>query len=126
MAAVELDIAAARNRHDEVIDRANAVHLFSDNWPVRRWASAWVAEQKTEDPADEFFEELEIISSEEISARLLVSDTDVKLTGDATRVGTVTRESFESAGRIASSVANLAAAYAQIDEFTVPYLEIVG
>ncbi len=41
MAAIELDVASAANRHNEIIDRSNAVHLFSDNWPVRRWASAW-------------------------------------------------------------------------------------
>src|SRR5215212_4623848 len=55
MAAIELDIAAAANRHNEVIDRPNAVHLFSDNWPVRRWASSWVAEQKTANPPSEVF-----------------------------------------------------------------------
>lgn len=126
MAAVELDIAAARNRHDEIIERANAVHLFSDNWPVRRWASAWVAEQKTEYPADEFFKELEIISTEEISARLTGQNLDAKIAGDAARVGSVDRASFETARNLESSVALLAAAYAQIDEFTVPYLEIIG
>jgi len=47
MAAVELDLASATNRHNEAISRPTAVHLFSDHWPVRRWAAAWVAEQKT-------------------------------------------------------------------------------
>ena len=32
MAAIELDTAAAANRHNEIMDRPNAVHLFSDNF----------------------------------------------------------------------------------------------
>ncbi len=126
MAAVELDIGAARNRHDEVIERSNAVHLFSDSWPVRRWTSAWVAEQKTTDPADEFFEELETISAEDISTRLAGPDLGVSITGDAVRLGAVDRASFDSAASLLPSVELLAAAYAEMDVFTVPYLEISG
>lgn len=126
MAAVELDIASARNRHDEIIERSNAVHLFSDNWPVRRWTSAWVAEQKTADPADEFFEELEIISAEDISARLTGPELGAGISGDAVRLGSVDRASFDSAGSLVSSVQLLAASYVDMDAFTVPYLEISG
>src|SRR3954468_14959375 len=46
-AALELDIAAATRHHSELLGRASAVHLFSDRLPFRRWASAWLAEQKT-------------------------------------------------------------------------------
>ena len=87
MAAIELDIAAARNRHDEIIDRRNAVHLFSDNWPVRRWTSAWVAEQKTANPPDPFFEELETITAEEIADLLRQGRAGASVDQKAVRSG---------------------------------------
>jgi hypothetical protein len=126
MAAVELDITAARNRHDEIIERRNAVHLFSDNWPVRRWTSAWVAAQKTEDPPDAFFEALETISAEEISQRLRGPELKTRISGTAVRLGTVDKSAFDAADALAPSVALLAAAYAEMDGFTVPYLEVSG
>jgi hypothetical protein len=126
MAAAELDIAAARNRHDEVIERRNAVHLFSDNWPVRRWTSAWVAEQKTADPPDSFLEELETITDDEITQRLRGADLKTPIAGTAVRLGTVDKTAFDSADALAPSVALLAAAYVEMDGFTVPYLEVSG
>jgi hypothetical protein len=126
MAAVELDIAAAKNRHDEIIDRSNSVHLFSDNWPVRRWASAWVAEQKTADPPDPFFEELESISDDDITARIAANPVETDLTGQAVRIGTVHRDDLGSADALAPFVAELAAVYAKAEHFIVPYLEVDG
>ena len=73
MAAVELDIAAAASRHNNVIDRPNAVHLFSDTWPVRRWANAWVSEQKTQastSSAQDYFAGLEKATAETLLAKL--------------------------------------------------------
>jgi hypothetical protein len=126
MAAAELDVATARNRHDEVIDRPNAVHLFSDNWPIRRWTSAWVAEQKTEDPPDSFFELLESISTDEIIDRLRGPNLNATITGTAMRVGDVDRAAFDSPEELAASVSLLTAAYAEMSNFTVPYLEVTG
>ncbi len=125
MAAIELDIAAARNRHDEIIERSNAVHLFSDNWPVRRWTSAWVAEQKTADPPDEFFATLEVITKDEIASRLNAG-TNTPVSGNAVRVGTVRRDQFDSALALVESVQRLASVYADLDAFAVPYLEVGG
>lgn len=126
MAAVELDIAAARNRHDEIIDRPNAIHLFSDNWPVRRWTSAWVAEQKTADPPDAFFAELESTSEDELADWLRKSSAQHALTGSAVRIGTIDRALFADAELLAPSVALLTAVYADMGQFTVPYLEVAG
>ncbi len=123
MAAIELDVAAARNRHDEIIDRSNAVHLFSDNWPVRRWASAWVAEQKTADLPDDFLATLETITIEEAGSRLRIVKPP-QVSGNALRVGTVTRDQFQSPGKLVSSVQRLASVYADLDAFAVPYLEV--
>lgn len=46
-AALELDVAAATRMHNELLGRSNALHLFSDLLPFRRWALCWLAEQKT-------------------------------------------------------------------------------
>ena len=46
-AALELDIAAASRMHEELLGRTTALHLLSDRLPFRRWATGWLAEQKT-------------------------------------------------------------------------------
>lgn len=124
MAAAELDIMSAQNRHNEAIDRRNAVHLFSDNWPIRRWTSAWVAEQKTEDLPDPLFELLETISTDEIVDCLRGPNLSTTVTGTAVRIGDVKRAAFESPGELVTSSLLLAAAYAEMGDFTVPYLEV--
>jgi len=123
-AAVELDIAAARNRHDEIIERRNAVHLFSDNWPVRRWASAWVAEQKTASPADEFLTQVETMALDEIVIQLgMVGQA---ISGTANRLGTISRSTFDSPHHLTGKVVQLGAAYAGMRDFAVPYFEVDG
>lgn len=126
MAAAELDVAAARSRHDEIIERRNAVHLFSDNWPVRRWTSAWLAEQKTEDPPDPWFEVLEAISAEDIAGSLRGPGSGIEIRGTAARLGTIDRATFQSPEDLTASVLLIAAAYADMDSFGVPYLEVSG
>ena len=128
MAAIEIDIAAASNRHNEIIDRRNAVHLFSDNWPVRRWASAWVAEQKTAESPDPLFEGLETVSVEELVSTLGATDAKVpRVDGRAVRVGSVSVGDLDSPSALTPHVAELAAVYAQLGEqFAVPYLEVEG
>jgi hypothetical protein len=126
MAAVELDIAAARNRHDEIIERTNAVHLFSDNWPARRWASAWLAEQKTADLPDEFLPRLEVMPDGEIADLLRVPGANPAIPSNAVRVGAVHTDALGSVEELAGSVRTLAAVYAGMDAFAVPYLEVVG
>ena len=124
MAAVELDIAAAANRHNDVIDRPNAVHLFSDNWPVRRWASAWVAEQKTAEVADPYFDWLESAAADDLVAELPPSSS-ATFDGRASCIGSVSQADFDSPESLRSAVTSLAAVYASLkDSFTVPYLEV--
>jgi hypothetical protein len=58
-AALELDVAAATAIHNELLGRATALHLFSDLLPFRRWATGWLAEQKTASQADLLLDTLE-------------------------------------------------------------------
>lgn len=124
MAAIELDVASAANRNNDVIDRRNAAHLFSDNWPVRRWASAWVSEQKTTQPPDEFFDQLETASTEQLLA-LLPSGVELDSSANATRVGEISADSFDDPAALVGPVRQLAAAYVALgSDFMVPYLEV--
>ena len=125
MAAVELDIAAAANRHNNVIDRSNAVHLFSDRWPVRRWTSAWVAEQKTEAEPSEIFELLESATIDALEDRLRVNrNPKVESLGNALRVGTIERRLLEDPVEVTDAVQRLAAAYIGQEAFAIPFLEV--
>ena len=56
-AALELDIISAAHRHDDLLERSTALHLFSSAFPFRRWAEAWLAERKTL-PPDPLIDEL--------------------------------------------------------------------
>jgi hypothetical protein len=56
-AALELDLVSAAHRHDDLLGRPTALHLFSSMLPFRRWTEAWLAEQKTL-PPDPLFDEL--------------------------------------------------------------------
>ena len=135
MAAIELDMAAAANRHNEIIERRNAVHLFSDNWPVRRWASAWVAEQKTAAPPDELSSSSsrswrpklhELVNS--LPTSTVRSRPAVERAGRS-QMGSVSRARLRFArGRSQPKVAELASRRTHDlgQEFAVPYLEVDG
>src|SRR5690242_11765845 len=49
VAGLELDILSAAHRHNDLLERPTALHLFSSTFPFRRWAEAWLSEQKTID-----------------------------------------------------------------------------
>lgn len=126
MAAVELDLASAANRHNDAIDRPNAVHLFSDRWPVRRWTAAWVAEQKTEEEPSEIFELLETATIDAIEIRLRADRMPrVESLGGALRVGTIERTLLEDPVPVADAVRTLAAAYVGLETFAAPFLEVI-
>lgn len=126
MAAVELDLASAVNRHNDAIDRPNAVHLFSDRWPVRRWTAAWVAEQKTEDEPSEIFEQLETATLGVIEDRLRADrQPRVEALDGVLRVGTIERTSLGDPVAVADAVRTLAAAYVGRETFAAPFLEVI-
>lgn len=127
MAAVELDLASATNRHNELMSRPNAVHLFSDHWPVRRWAAAWVSEQKTAQEADPLFKQLESATLEEIE-QLLGGDGHARAqdTAGAVRIGSIDHSALTDHASIAAAVRDLVSGYVGSESFVVPYFEVVG
>lgn len=127
MAAIELDMLAAANRHNEIIDRPNAVHLFSDNWALPRWAKAWVSEQKTSVPPNELFEHLETASTEELIGQLRGEASRTGDNGRAFKLGSISRSKLDTPEDVVDGVLQLAAAYPALgDSFSVPYFDIEG
>lgn len=129
-AGLEVDIESARRRQNEVIDRPNAVHLFSDVWPVGRWARAWLAETKTSTVEPDLLAELETVSADELCDRLrdrCGALTEAGKKGSALLVGRVARRDLESPDAALAHVRRLAGSYTALEaDFAVPYMEVEG
>ncbi len=69
-AALQLDVTAAARMHDELLGRSTALHMFSDSLPFRRWATAWLAEQKTTEVPSELLPTMETWDAEQAVAAL--------------------------------------------------------
>jgi hypothetical protein len=96
LAALELDVASATRRHAEAFGRASAVHLFSDQLPLKRLTLEWLAEQKLEAEPHELVREL--AGWNPTSARPALAEwtgdppASGERLGDALRLGSVTAE----------------------------------
>lgn len=126
LAAIELDISAAANRHDEVIARPDVVHLFSNRWPVRRWVSAWVAEQKTVEEPDEMVSWLETATRDDLVAAVQVPEAPGgDQVGPAIRLGTIEVGEDPRPEDLLTSVRQLGNAYAAMgSSLRVPFFEV--
>jgi hypothetical protein len=130
-AALELDVASAARFHDEALGRSSALHLFSDHLPFRRWATAWLAEQKTAAP-DPLFEELQ--GWDEGAARACltrwtagVDVSGAEPLGSGLLLGTVTRSEVDDPAVLVALGRRLAAAYLDQDvNLRPPYLDLVA
>jgi len=128
-AALELDIEAAARRHRAAAG-GRALHLFSDELPLRRWAEAWLAEQKTTtQPADLF----EWLAGWDLSNALAAIEDwagapgKAEVIGEGLRLGTLTRVETEDPVTVVPVARLLAASYLIIDgPFRVPYFELQG
>ncbi|MCY4629474.1 MAG: BrxE family protein [bacterium] len=127
-AGLELDVLSAQRRHDDALaGRASALHLFSDELPLRRWAAAWLAEQKTADAADELFAELEGWNDDAASRRLSEwagEPEPGEALGDGLLLGRVVTPDSGDEAALAALARRLAAAYLGLDgTFRAPYFD---
>jgi hypothetical protein len=126
-AALELAVASAKRRHEEMLGRSTALHLFSDELPFRRLASAWLAEQKT---AAEFSRIDELASwTSETAVASLRDWTGIHTTGEAVGpgllLGRLTSAELEHTTTLLSVAKQLAAAYVdQSGDFRAPYFDL--
>ncbi len=136
-AALQLDIVSAKRLHDELLGRPTAVHLFSDQLPCRRWAQAWLDEQKTLDP-DPLFAQLQlwdepaalgtlqgwVAGADALAHREVVTAEEL---GRGLRLGTIERAVLDDVRQVEGAAAQLAAAYLeQGGDLRPPYLDLVG
>jgi hypothetical protein len=130
-AALELDVLCAGRRHDDALaSRRTALHLFSDELPFRRWAVAWLAEQKTAVKPDPIFDTLagwDLPTARAALADWAGGDSSHEVVGEGMRLGELTRSGLEKDALLASTGRRLAATYVSLDGvFRAPYFDLVG
>lgn len=128
-AALEIDIEAARRRHEEVIERPNAVHLFSAVWPVGRWVRSWLAETKMSVDEPSLLLRLEEMSTDELLALVAERSEPIEQAqrnGRAIYIGTASQSDLLTPDSALPLVRKLAGVYATMDEFAVPYMDVVS
>ncbi|OBH94312.1 BrxE family protein [Mycobacterium sp. E2733] len=126
-AALELDILSAAHRHDDVLERATALHLFSSAFPFRRWAEAWLAEQKTLTP-DPLLDELARWDVETALQSLRAWSGEMpggELVGEGRLLGQVTSAELDEHDALLPYARLLAAAYLDQDaRLRPPYFDL--
>jgi hypothetical protein len=126
--AAELLILSASRRHAQVIDRRNAVHLFSERLGFLQWTRAWLSEQKTGE-INQLIAELEGWTSATEAAEQIANWASSEFPKGEDAGGGF------SVGRVPSAVLNdpfsalviarkLAAGYAQSADFRPPFFNV--
>lgn len=129
-AALELDTAAASRMHEELLGRSTALHLFSDLLPFRRWATGWLAEQKTAlepDPLLSIFEGWSTRDSTDTMRTWCGAGKQAQgeALGDGLFLGRLTSSEVVDAGTLQTTARRLAAAYLdQTGPLRPPYFDL--
>ena len=126
-AALELAIASAKRRHEEMLARPTALHLFSDELPFRRIASAWLAELKTGGDAVRI-DSLATWTTETAVASLQ-SWAGTNLTGEVMGsgllLGRLNRPELRDSDTLMSVAKQLVTGYVdQLGDFRAPYFDL--
>ena len=129
LAAAELLVLSATRRHRQVLDRPNALHLFSERLHFARWTQAWLAEQKTAG-ASTVIDELESWSDVETatsSLRRWIGDLDpptAEPVVGAVNLGRLPESELEAPTQLLEVAKQLAYQFLTMTEFEPPYLNI--
>lgn len=126
-AALELDVFSAARRHDDLLERSTALHLFSSAFPFRRWSEAWLAEQKTLEP-DPLFEELASWDLDEALTSIRAwsgGSPGGDLVGEGLLLGQISQSELEDESELLSYARMLSAAYLGQDAgLNPPYFDL--
>jgi hypothetical protein len=129
-AGLELDVLSAARRHDDALSRRTALHLFSDHLPYRRWAAAWLAEQKTVPATAPLLDDLAGWDPAIARVRLeewAGSPAGGEETGDGIRLGQLSALELEDDRTLMATARLLASAYLGIGAtFRAPYLDLAA
>lgn len=120
---VELAMESARVRHEQLLERTTAIHVFSDYLPFHRLLRNWLIERKLErDFAP--MKWLPEASVEDLRARLPAANPGERR-ANGLYVGQLSRANLGDPDAVASAVSQIASAFAGLDEqFAAPYLDL--
>lgn len=126
-AALELAITSAKRRHEEVLGRPTALHLFSDQLPFHRLAGAWLSEQKTGGDTSR----IDVFASWTTETAVVClrawADTGAaaEVVGPGLLLGRLTGAELGDPATLASIAKQLGAAYLdQSGDFRPPYFDL--
>jgi hypothetical protein len=130
-AALELDLASAARRHQELLPRPGALHLFSDGLPYRRLAAAWLAERKTTGPSPL----IDVLTDWDVSSGTVAlaewadatANGEAKRLGPAMCLGSLAPAAIQQEATLESACCRLAVAYLDMKgsaDFVPPYFEL--
>jgi hypothetical protein len=130
-AALQLDISAAARMHDELLGRTTALHLFSDLLPFRRWATSWLAEQKTTENGHDLLATLEAWDLDQAISALRdwcdpVDPASGESLGNGHLLGRLDGDQLEDPELLMQTVRRLGASYLnQTGAVRPPYFDLV-
>lgn len=130
-AALQLDVSAAARMHDELLGRSTALHLFSDLLPFRRWATGWLAEQKTSDSGHDLLASLEAWNIDQAVSTLRawcdpVDALPGERLGNGLLLGRITANELEDPALLLQVARQLGGAYLdQTEAVRPPYFDLV-
>ena len=129
-AALEIDISAAVRVHDELLGRSTALHLFSDSLPYRRWAAAWLGEQKTTDDPSDLVRTMETWTAEQAVSAVRgwcgpVAPRHVEPLGNGLLIGRLSSGDLADPAVLAQTARLLCSAYLEQDgALRPPYFDL--
>jgi len=129
--ALEGSVLSAARRHEEVLGRPTALHLFSDRLPAMRWAIGWLREQKVARTQDGFLSRLRAWTREralrDTAEWAGVQPPKGETVAEGRRLGVVATRDLHVPDRCENLVRLLAAAYTDQppEEFRYPYFDLV-
>jgi hypothetical protein len=126
-AALELAMASAKRRHEEMLLRPSALHLFSDELPFHRLARAWLAEQKTGRDTSRVDAVAGWTTATAVDALRSLTGTSVdgEAVGSGLLLGRLAAAELGDPATLASIANQLAAAYLdQTGDLRAPYFDL--
>jgi hypothetical protein len=127
--ALEGDVLSAVTRHEEVLGRPTAIHLFADRLPAKQWAIGWLREQKVAGRTDGFLARVRGWNREtalrDIGEWAAVQPPRGTTLAEGRLLGSVSGEELQAPGRAETIIRMLAAAYVDRPEaFRFPYFDL--
>jgi len=128
--ALEGDVLSAAARHQEVLGRATAIHLFSDLLAVKARAMGWLREQKVIGNTDGFLSHIrgwdQEVACREIAEWAAIKPPKGEILAEGHRIGRLSEEDLKEPDRWEGAVRMLAAAYVdRPHDLRFPYFNLV-